>query len=62
MRPLSIAGGDWENVDVLDYRNQSEHLDSFRFGVFPVERRADLVVVSPESQVSVYGAWRECMA
>lgn len=34
---LPVSRCDWDNEDVLDYIRQGEHLNSRRFGVFPIE-------------------------
>lgn len=56
-RTMPICACNCDDLVVLYYIRQYEHLDSRRFGLFPVEGRASRVVIDGMSQVSVYGVW-----
>lgn len=60
--PNAILGGwDWDNVGMMGYIRQGEHLDSRQFGVFPVDGCSVCDKVDGKSRVTVYDAWETRM-
>lgn len=60
-RFILFGGCDWDDLDVMDYVCQSEHLDSRHFGVFLVDGRSSRNDVDGNSWVTVYGACKKWM-
>lgn len=56
-RTLPIGVGDWNIVYVMHCVQQG-HLDSRRFGVFPLDSRPSQITVDRNSLVTVYAALR----
>lgn len=56
------GGCDWYNVDVMDYLQRSEYIDSHRIGTFLVEGQVGRVVVNGKSRISVCRAWNMRMS